>query len=287
MDARTQWIALSLSRYIGGKTITALLEHFDNDLSVVFEADEDDLTQIPGIGEVTARAIIAIDVERVAREIPDWERQGVKIVTYFDESYPEALAQIDDFPPTLFVRGQWYPDLWRKTIALVGTRRPSNPAKFLTMQLAAKLARDGYTIVSGLALGVDAAAHSGALQAKDGGGTTIAVLGNGVLKVYPPQNKRIAMMTQASGALISEVHPMLETNAQRLVARNRIISGLSQGVIVVESEADGGAMHAAKRAIEQGRTVYTFDFPATGNQQLIKDGAIIIPRDLSAEFLVG
>ena len=168
----------------------------------------------------------------------------------------------------------------------MGTRRPSQPAKFLTMQLAAKLAQEGFTIVSGLALGVDAAAHSGALQAQ-GGGTTIAVLGSGVLNVYPPHNKRIALMTQQAGALISEVHPNLGTNVQRLVSRNRIISGMSQGVIVIESDVDGGAMHAARRAKEQGRTVYTLELPAAGNRQLIKDGAIIIPRDLSVDFLVG
>jgi len=93
-------------------------------------------------------------------------------------------------------------------------------------------------------------------------------------------------MTRQSGALISEVNPNLTTNVQRLVSRNRIISGMSQGVIVIESDADGGAMHAAKRAKEQGRTVYTLDLPATGNQQLIREGAIIIPRDLSVDFMV-
>ena len=286
MDPKIQWIALSLSRHIGTKTLASLLQHFDNNLNAIFEADEEELMEIPGIGETIAREITLIDLEQVARDIPEWEKQGVGIFTPLDDLYPEPLLQIPDFPPTLFVRGQWYKDLWEKTIAIVGTRRPSQQAKFVTMQLAAKLAQDNYTIVSGLALGIDAAAHAGALQAK-GGGNTIGVLGSGVLNVYPPQNKRLSLMTRQSGALISEVNPNITTNAQRLVSRNRIISGMSQGVIVIESDIDGGAMHAAKRATEQGRTVYTLDLPATGNQQLIRDGAIIIPRDLSVDFMMG
>lgn len=286
MDAKVQWVALSLSRHIGAKTIANLLQHFDKDLDAIFAAEEEDLMQVPGVGETIAREITLIDLEKVAHDIPQWERHGVMIITLFDDWYPEQLKSLADCPPTLFIQGQWYPELWSRTMAIVGTRRPSQQAKFYTMQLAAKLAREGFTIVSGLALGVDAAAHSGAVQAQ-GGGSTIAVLGSGVLNVYPPQNKRIAMLTRQSGALISEIHPNLTTNAQRLVSRNRIISGMSEGVIVIESDMDGGAMHAAKRAKEQGRTIYTLDLPVTGNQQLIKDGAIIIPRDLSLDFIVG
>jgi len=286
MDKKVQWVGLSLSRHIGAKTLASLLEHFDKDLDAIFEADEDDLMQVHGIGETIARDITLINLEQLAEDIPQWERQGVGIITMFDDLYPDPLKSLSDFPPTLFVRGQWYTDLWAKTIAIVGTRRPSQVAKMYTMQLSAKLAREGFTIVSGLALGVDAAAHTGAIQAQ-GGGTTIAMLGSGVLKVYPPQNKRISMLTRQHGALVSEVHPNLQTNAQRLVARNRLISGMSQGVIVIESADDGGAMHAAKFARKQGRNIYTLDLPATGNQQLIKDGAIIIPRDLSLDFIVG
>ena len=285
MDKTVQWVGLSLSRHIGAKTLAVLLKYFDDDLNAIFEAEEDDLLEIPGIGPTIAREIMLIDLEQVARDIPNWKKQGVEIITALDNWYPDVLKTIPDFPPTLFVQGHWYPDLWAKTMAIVGTRRPSQQAKFMTMQLAAKLAREGYTIVSGLALGIDAAAHSGALQAQ-GGGLTIAVLGSGVLNIYPPQNKRLSMLTRQSGALISEVHPNLTTNAQRLVSRNRIISGMSQGIIVVESDDDGGAMHAAKWANEQKRNLYTLDLPASGNQKLIKEGAIVIPRDLSVEFMI-
>lgn len=286
MDINPKWVALSLSRHIGGKMMRALLTHFNNDLDAIFTADIEELTKIHGIGETIANSILALDVDKIAAEMSHWQKVGIEIITRFDPFYPSPLTEIDDEPPTLFVRGTWHPDLWQKTVAIVGTRTPSQEAKFLTMQLAAKLARDGYTIVSGLALGIDAAAHMGAIRAQ-GGGNTIAVLGSGVMNIYPPQNNHIAQQVKANGALISEVHPSISTNSQRLVARNRIISGLSRSVIVVESNEDGGAMHAAKRAIEQGRTVLTFDFPVEGNQQLIKDGAIIIPRDLTAEFTVG
>ena len=128
-----------------------------------------------------------------------------------------------------------------------------------------------------LALGIDAAAHAAALAA---GGTTIAVLGSGVLNIYPPKNRTIASRIVDSGALVSEVHPALAPNAQRLVSRNRIISGLSQAVIMIESAADGGAMHTARFAMEQGRKVYTFRLPASGNGKLMRAGAAVLPSDL-------
>ena len=142
-----------------------------------------------------------------------------------------------------------------------------------------KLARAGCTIVSGMALGIDAAAHTSALEA---GGHTVAVLGSGVLNIYPPRNRWLASRILESGALVSEAHPRLAPNAQRLVSRNRIISALSGAVIVIESDVDGGAMHTARFAREQGRKVYTFRLPASGNQQLMRNGAAVLPSDLDA-----
>ena len=154
----------------------------------------------------------------------------------------------------------------------------------MTLQLASKLARHGYTVVSGLALGVDTAAHTGALA---GPGRTIAALGSGILNVYPEANQTLAARILDCGALIGELHPLWSANAQRLVARNRIISGLSQAVILVESHVDGGAMHTARFAAEQSRPVYTFDLPASGNQALIRRGAISLKHDDPLDFLLG
>lgn len=166
----------------------------------------------------------------------------------------------------------------------MGTRSPSQDARFITLQLAMQLARAGYAVVSGLALGIDAAAHTGALSAA---GATIAVLGSGVLNVYPSGNQELAERIRDSGALVSESHPYGSANAQRLVSRNRIISGLSRAVIVVESDAPGGAMYTARFAREQGRPVYTFDLPASGNQSLIESGAIVLKRDDPLDLLLG
>jgi DNA processing protein len=130
-----------------------------------------------------------------------------------------------------------------------------------------------------MALGIDSAAHIGALACL--GGVTTAVLGSGVLNVYPPGNRALAEAIRQRGALLSEVHPDAQPKPSTLVARNRIISGLCEAVIVVETESDGGAMHAARRAIDQGRRVYTLESDASGNRALIEAGASVIKPDLS------
>ena len=277
LGSKAQWVALGLSGHIGAKTLHNLLEHFDH-LDAVFAADETELLDVPGIGDLRADAISRIDLAKTARDILQWEGQGLRVLTPLDDLYPPPLGDISDYPLTLFARGQWHPSLWWKTMAIVGARRPSPKAERIAKTLAAKLARAGYTIISGLALGIDAAAHEGAIQA---GGAGIAVLGSGLLHVYPPQNKDIAKRLRRRGALISEVQPNLPPNAQRLVWRNRIISAMSAAVIVVESDEDGGAMHTARFAREQGRPIYTFDLPAAGNQKLIQQGAKVIADDLT------
>ena len=192
------------------------------------------------------------------------------------------LRDLDDAPPTLFWRGCLAPAAWAKTVAIVGTRAPSQAARFIALRLAMQLARAGITVISGLALGIDTAAHSGALSAA---GVTFAVLGSGLLNVYPPTNQELAARILQTGALVSELHPCWGANAQRLVSRNRIISGLSRALIVVESDVQGGAMYAARFAREQGRPVYTFDLPASGNQALIRGGARVLDRDNPAAAL--
>ena len=275
---RTLWVALSLSPHIGAATLTHLLRHFDNDLPAICAASSAELRRAPSIGAAIAREIKRIDPDAVARDIKRWQAMGVRILTPSDRDFPQPLLATAGYPPTLFVRGAcWESAFWDSAIAIVGTRHPSSAAKQLTLQLALKLARCGRVIVSGLALGIDAAAHSGALAAQ---GATVAVLGSGALNVYPPQNKPIAERIMVNGALISELNPAANANAQRLVSRNRIISGLSRALVVVESDADAGAMHTARFAREQDRPVFTFPFPAKGNQELIKTGAALLPMDV-------
>ena len=274
---RTQWLALSLLPSIGAKTLRNLLAHFGGDLSAIFCAEAAELRKVPGIGGKLAREIRAIDLAKLAAEQAQWRQQGLQTLTATDAQYPARLQEVADNPPTLFYRGCLPPADWRKCLSIVGTRYPSQVAKHLTLQLSMKLARAGLTIVSGLALGIDAAAHASALAA---GGKTLAVLGSGLLNIYPPQNRTIAKRILQSGALISELHPRLAPNAQRLVARNRIISALGAALIIVESDADGGAMHSARFARAQRRRVFTFRLPASGNQQLMRDGATVLPSDL-------
>ena len=278
IEQRTHWIALSLSPHIGAKTLTLLLRHFDDDLRAICAASPVELLRAPGIGPAIVRAISSIDLESVADAMAQWQAGGVRVLMPGDVEYPNQLRDTAGHPPTLFVRGRCLEGLnWNSAIAIVGTRHPSPVAKSTALQLSMKLARAGRLVVSGLAVGIDAAAHASAMSA---GGATVAVLGSGVLNVYPPQNRHLANGIQVQGALVSETHPRARTNAQRLVSRNRIISALAKAVVVVESDEDAGALHAARFARKQGRRLYTFNLPASGNQQLIKEGAALLPIDL-------
>lgn len=263
------WVALSLQPRIGCKTIRALLQHFP-DLNTALQADAQALTAIPGIGAKTATAIRQINLEAVRQLITTWQAAGVHIILHDDSLYPPALRLHHDEPPTLFIRGQAAPDLWHKTVAIIGTRRPTQQARAAAANLSIVLAGRGYTVISGLAYGIDAIAHTAALDAE---GKTVAVLGGGVLNIYPHAHRPLAQRIMQQGLLICEVAPDAEVNAPRLVSRNRIITALSQHVIVVETGIDGGAMHAARRAQEQNRQLYALDFPqASGNQALLTSG---------------
>ncbi|MYE27324.1 MAG: DNA-processing protein DprA [Chloroflexi bacterium] len=274
--AQLQLIALSLSPNIGSATLSNLIQYFDQDLDAALAAPADELMRVPGIGAKIASEIGAINLDRLARELESWRDQGVTILMRGDADYPAPLHAAEDAPMTLFASRVLPAEILPNAVAIVGTRQPSKEARYITLGLAMQLARAGIAVVSGLALGIDTAAHTGALSAN---GFTIAVLGSGLLRIYPETNRRLAQRIEVAGALISETRPCWGANAQRLVARNRIISGLSQALIVVESDIEGGAMYAARFAREQGRHVYTFDLPATGNQRLIAEGAIALRRD--------
>ena len=274
--ARLQTIALSLSPNIGAVIIQNLLNCFDHSLDAVLAASPGELTRVPGVGKTIAGEIAAIDLDLLARELGAYREQGVEILLRGDRGYPAPLCDADDAPLAIFASRALESADWRGAVAIVGTREPSDEARFIALELAMKLAREGRTVVSGLALGIDAAAHTGALSAN---GFTVAVLGSGLLNVYPEANRPLAERIQRQGALISEVHPDWSASAQQLVSRNRIISGLSSAVVVVEAAEDGGAMYSARFALKQGRPVFTFDLPASGNQRLLEAGAVALRRD--------
>lgn len=277
MRNRLAWIALGLTDRVGGKTINALIQHFGNP-HAVFQADITELQLVPGVGPKIAESIRAIDLEHTEKLIDQWRRQGIAALTPDDPAYPARLKNLDDAPPVLFARGTCPLD---RAAAVVGTRVPSPENENIARNLSAALAEQGYSVVSGLAQGIDTSAHFGALGVQNG--RTLAVLGSGVLNIYPQENRSLAdaILINRAGAIVSEAIPPLSPSSSRLVARNRIISGISQAVIVIETGVDGGAMHAARCGFEQGRKIYALDTAASGNRALIEAGATAIDPDFS------
>jgi DNA processing protein len=261
------WIALALLPHIGNKTLASLMDAF-GDAEAVLAADLESLLKVKGIGRKIAESITGVQIEAIESDIAQWQKAGLHILPAYAPDYPAVLRDIPDFPPLLFARGHL--QRWGKRAAIVGTRKPSQAGGYLARKLAKNLSEAGFWIVSGLALGIDAIAHEAAMD------RTLAILGGGVLNIYPPENQKLAQNIVEAGAILSENHPMASSSASRLVFRNRLISALAEHVIVVETAIDGGAMHAARAAIAQGRKLYTFDLPASGNQQLLAEGAIAL-----------
>lgn len=270
------WVALSLSGAIGTKVLRGLTRHFGGRLSAALQADEATLRQVSGVGPKIAQGILAVDLAAVEAALATWQAQGIHAVPLDDPRYPPALRLLSDPPATLFCCGRMALD-FRQAVAVVGSRQASPDALDLARRLGFAVAEQGGLVVSGLALGVDTQAHLGALAVPQA--QTVAVLGCGLFNLYPPANQGLANLIQRHGVLMSELAPDAQVSNAGLVARNRIISGLSQAVIVVESTETGGAMYAARNAIKQGRQLYTLDLPASGNQALLRDGALPLQPD--------
>lgn len=251
MSADPAWVALCLTSGVGGKTMKALMNAFGTPQAILGASDEQ-LRAVSGVGKVLSEAIRRGDVQRAEAALRRWENQGIRALSWDTPDYPAPLRLLDDPPPLIFVRGLWPLNL-TDALAIVGTRAPSTDAYRYAMALAGDMARTGRAVISGLAVGIDSAAHNGALGA---GGQTVAVLGCGILNVYPPESKKLSEQLVKSGALMCEVSPDAKVNTSALIARNRLITGLSAGVMVVQSNSDGGAMHAARFAVAQGRPLY-------------------------------
>lgn len=281
-DVVAPWVALSLIPGLGMRLITRLLQHFGS-LDAVLAASGPELRAVSGIGPALSAAIEAIDLARTASDIAIWQAAGIRLALHAAPAateYPVWLQATADAPPVLFMRGSLIPADAR-AVAIVGTRQPLPAQHDQASAIAGTFATLGWTIVSGLAAGIDTAAHLGALQA---GGRTLAVLGNGVRTIYPPQNAPLATRIESEerGALLAEVHPAATPNGPALVSRNRIISGLSRAVIVVASSTSSGTRHAARFAAQQSRPVYALANDSPGNQALIADGALPLPSDFAA-----
>lgn len=265
------WVGLSLVPRLGATLMRALLASFQTP-TAVFQAESQTLLQVRGVGKQIAAQIQAVDLGETARQIARWQKAGIQLLRWDDDGYPSLLKRVDDAPPLLFMIGNWDTQI-KRTVAIVGTRTPSPRAVALSSILAETLAGLGWTIVSGLAYGVDIRGQRAALRK----GKTVAVLGCGVKNVYPFEHRIDANKITQQGAIMAEVTPESPPSSAQLVARNRIISGLSQAVVMVEGGATSGALYAARFAHQQGRWLGTFDLPSEGNQALLQNEAILIP----------
>jgi DNA processing protein len=213
----------------------------------------------------------------LTRMMAGFERDGISVVTLMDSTYPRLLREAPGPPPLLFTRGS-FSDLDEQAVAIVGTRRMTGYGREMAARIAGDLAQAGVTIVSGLALGVDGVAHRAALEA---GGRTIAVLGGGINRIYPSEHRQLAASVSGSGVLLSEYSPDEKADAPHFPARNRIISGLSLGVVVIEAPEKSGALITVDFAADQGRDVFAVPGNANsassiGCNRLIRDGARIV-----------
>jgi len=237
MDSVAWWLALYFTPGVGPRLFRRLVERF-GDPEAACAAPSEELTDIPRLGPTLAERIQAVDPAPVEAELFSLYDEGIDVVTLADPAYPRYLRWIPDAPPVLFLRG-CVMEADESAVAVVGSRRASPAGQERARCLAAALAEAGYTVVSGLAQGIDTAAHHGAL---DVGGRTLAVLGSGIRVIHPRENARLAEAIADSGALLSELHPNAPPRGATLMARDRIISGLSLGVVVVEAEEGSGSL---------------------------------------------
>lgn len=286
MSDAHNWIRLA--KLESPKKAIALVDHFGSP-EEVFAAKLSHLMEVEGLTPKAAEKVQAMASQSVDEELQALEKANAHIITYRDGFYPANLRQIYDPPVVLFVRGEIHEED-RFAVGIVGTRRPSEYGKSMGFKISRDLAQRGLTVISGCARGIDTVAHTGALQT----GRTIAILGGGVDVPYPYENRGLLVKIAENGAVVSEFVPGTRPDAWRFPVRNRLISGMSLGILVVESGLTGGAMITATIAGEQGRDVWalpgtTDNAASQGPHSLIKEGAKLaecaedIMKDLGIE----
>ena len=286
-DILKYWIALKSIEGVGNIPFPALVDKFGS-LPAIFAAPVSHLKEIRGISKEIATAITGFrDWDKVKEELELIDKNKINIITYKDDPYPAKLMNIYDRPPFLYVRGNLNKD--DINIAIVGSRQASTYGKYTTEKISRELALKGLTIVSGMARGIDSVAHRGALTAH---GRTIAVLGSGLDVIYPPENKILFADIIQNGAVISEFPLGTPPRSANFPTRNRIISGMSYGVVIVEAGEKSGSLITARLALEQGREVFavpgSIDAAGSrGTNKLIKQGAKLIENtdDIMEEIL--
>lgn len=277
MNETAYWVALRRIPGLGPLRFRRLIEHYGSAQSA-WKAEAKELHSIPGFGSRLIQTFVHHRTQiDVAREWDVTKKKGITVLRSDQPEYPCLLKNIYDPPPVLFVLGS-LPINEPRLLAIVGSRQATVYGRTVAKRLAQDLAQAEVGIVSGLARGIDTAAHEGALSSQ---GKTIAVLGCGVDVVYPPENQKLYARIMESGALVSEHPPGTAPQAKHFPARNRIISGLCQGIVVIEARLDSGALITANAALEQGREVMAVPGPimnpnSQGVHRLIKDGAPLV-----------
>ena len=278
MDSVAAWLALKEIKGIGNRLFLQLLDRFGPPEKIL-RASPYELRDVPAIGPALASQISRRTVpDTVKRELELVASNNCQVVTFLDSSYPTLLRRIPDPPPYLYVYGTLFPD--HANIAVVGSRNATPYGKSTTERLCIALAARGITVVSGMARGIDTAAHEGALQ---GNGTTVAVLGSGLGTIYPAENRRLFHRIAKRGAVISEFPFHAPPDPHHFPIRNRIISGISVGTVIVEATQKSGSLITAKLAADQGREVFAVpgsvaSFKSMGTHKLIKEGAKLVEQ---------
>ena len=273
LDPKGYWVGFTLVKGIGAVRIRALIKYFGN-LETAWKANLQDLLKA-GMSQKVAESILhtraSVDLSEILEQMI---RDGISILTWEDPGYPKYLKEINQPPPVLYIRGEILPDD-DLAVAVVGTRRITSYGRQVAEELGSYLARNGITMVSGMARGVDAVTHEAVLRAN---GRTLAVLGSGVDVIYPPEYHKLAMRIIKQGALLSDYPPGTQPEAGNFPPRNRIISGLVRVVIVVEAGETSGALITASFAAEQGRYVLAvprniYAPQSKGTNYLLQQGA--------------
>ena len=277
LSQRQALLALNALPHVGPVTLRRLMDVFNRDAVAVLSAPRAQLLEVDGIGKKVADTLIDwADRFDLTREVTQMRHTGTRFFIQEDVKYPELLREIYDPPIGLYWQGEYIVD--RPCVAIVGTRRSTLYGRRVAKKIAAELAGLGFCVVSGMASGIDTAAHEGALEV---GGKTVAVFGCGLDTIYPSENLDLYQKIVAHGAVVSEFPFGRRADRQTFPMRNRVVAGICQGVVVVESAASGGSMITARFAGEQGRTLMAVpgridQASSVGCHQLIRDGAIMV-----------
>jgi DNA processing protein len=276
-DRELALLRLQLTPLVGPKTLRALLSAFGS-ADAVWKAGAAEWAEVPGVGRKVVENLRAARSDRRAEDEAAWcAANGVGVICEGGADYPESLSRIVDPPAVLFCRGALIP-ADQLAIAVIGSRQCTLYGRQQAEKLAQGLASAGITVVSGLARGIDSAAHRGALA---GNGRTVAILGTGLANIYPPEHADLAAEIGRTGSVVSEMPHDQVPLPGLFPQRNRIIAGMSLGVLVVEANRNSGAMHTVRHAIEQGREVYAVpgridSLASEGCHDLIRDGATLV-----------